>query len=294
MTAQEMTKGSYASVVAGMGSPQKMIGVDFTPYAVNAFDALRDMAAKTDDPKNIKYALAVEMGCFNTFVPMLISLLNNLPVIDADGSGRAVPALNTLLFHINGLDTPPLAMADGENNQIRIKLKGSKNAELAENIGRIISTQFNGKAGLAGWIVNSEEIRGNIATGTIMQAMEIGEAIRDCIESDKLDQVFAALNRGGLVQLKEITYGTVTEFTNETTGGFDYGHFVVSSSSGSAKWRVDYQNENLLLSRADGGKFVPVMTVTDIISVYDSDIGNPLTNADIVEGMNVGIRHGCH
>lgn len=234
------------------------------------------------------------MGCFNTFVPMLISLLNNLPVIDADGCGRAVPALNTLLFHINGLDTSPLAMADGENNQIRIKLKGSKNAELAENIGRIISTQFDGKAGLAGWIVNSEEIRGNIATGTIMQAMEIGEAIRDCIESDKLDQVFAALNRGGLVQLKEITYGTVTEFTNETTGGFDYGHFVVFSSSGSAKWRVDYQNENLLLSRADGGKFVPLMTVTDIISVYDSDIGNPLTNADIVEGMNVGIRHGCH
>ncbi|MED9781329.1 MAG: DUF917 family protein, partial [Peptococcaceae bacterium] len=57
------------------------------------------------------YTMPVEMGAFNTFAPMLISLMTGLPTLDADAAGRAVPGLDTLLSHINGGATSPLAMA---------------------------------------------------------------------------------------------------------------------------------------------------------------------------------------
>ena len=41
----EMNVNAYAAVTAGMGSPVALKDIDFTPYAVNAYNALVDMAA---------------------------------------------------------------------------------------------------------------------------------------------------------------------------------------------------------------------------------------------------------
>lgn len=106
----EMEDGAYAAVVAGMGAPTEGAGKDFTPCAVDAFAEVQRMAAEMG--KGVHYTMPVEMGAFNTFVPMLISLMTGLPTLDADAAGRAVPGLDTLLSHINGGATSPLAMAD--------------------------------------------------------------------------------------------------------------------------------------------------------------------------------------
>lgn len=98
----EMNVNAYAAVTAGMGSPVALKDIDFTPYAVNAYNALVDMAATMG--RTLSYTIPVEIGGFNTFVPMLIAMMNDIPVIDADGAARAVPALDTLLLHVNGLD----------------------------------------------------------------------------------------------------------------------------------------------------------------------------------------------
>lgn len=42
---KEMDDDAYAAITAGMGSPKALLGKDFTPYAVNSFEALVDMAA---------------------------------------------------------------------------------------------------------------------------------------------------------------------------------------------------------------------------------------------------------
>ena len=133
--------------------------VDFSQYAVNAFNTLRDMAAEMDPPRKLEYCIPVELGGFNTFCPMLISLLNDIPFVDCDGAGRAVPALDTLLLHVNGLDTSPLAMADGSDNKVMIKLKDPKDAHMGEEIGRWICTAFGQIAGLSGWMVTRTRSR---------------------------------------------------------------------------------------------------------------------------------------
>lgn len=49
------------------------------------------------------------------------------------------------------------------------------------------------------------------------------------------------------------------------------------------QWIIYFQNENLLVEHE--GK--PIMTVPDITCYYNAATGEPLTNADITEGMEI-------
>ena len=85
----DMDPEAYGAVTAGMGAPTVLKNVDFSQYAVNAFNALKEMGTKMDPPRKLEYSVPVELGGFNTFCPMLISLLNDIPFMTA----RAVRCL---------------------------------------------------------------------------------------------------------------------------------------------------------------------------------------------------------
>ncbi len=284
----EMEDNAYAAVICGMGSPKKVLGVDFSPYVVNAFNALKKHVASMKQPKELKYALAVEMGGFTTCMPILISLMEGLPLMDADGAGRAVPGLDTLLFDVYGLDASPLAFADGDGNEMLLLTKNPKNASFSEEVGRALSATFDGKVGLCGWTVGGKDIDACLAIGSITLAERIGAIVRECMENNTPGEVFRLINERGVAKARQIINGKVTKFFNDTKGGFDYGYFIVTDDDGN-QWRTEYQNENLLLSRLDGEKRIPVMTVPEVIATYDPKTGTPLTNAAIEEGMDIAL-----
>lgn len=280
---KEMDDDAYAAITAGMGSPKALLGKDFTPYAVNSFEALVDMAAKMG--RKLKYCCAVEMGGFNTFVPMLISLLKGIPFIDAGGAARAVPALDTLLLHVNGLDTSPLAMADHKNNRLEIVLSDARDAKEAENIGRHICMAFGMISGLSGWMVTKKQIMEAIGNNTVTYAMSVGE----CLEAYKScgctkGNVYDYLRDKGGLPSRGICTGRITKVETKTAGGFDYGVAIVAGEDGN-EYKVLFQNENLAIFKNDE----ILMTVPDIISFYDKEKHMPLTNADTVEGQYVDI-----
>lgn len=285
--AAEMADGEFAAITAGMGAPTAIKDIDFSPYAVNAFVALKEMAEKMSPKKDLKYSLAVEMGGFNTFVPMLISLVNNIPFVDADGCGRAVPALDTLLLHINGCDTSPLAMADGDDDKVSIVTTDPKNAHLAEEIGRHICMAFGMLGGLSGWMLDKKSISDSIPEGTVTLAENIGKVFRECKEQGKTGAVLETLFSKKVAEGKVICKGKVAKFETIMESGFDRGVVTVEGNSGI--WIIDFQNENLLLSKLESGKKTPYMTAPDIICMYDTDTGTPLTNADVAEGLNVAL-----
>ena len=278
ISVSEMKEGSYAAVTAGMGAPTALVGIDFTPYAINAYEALKVMAAKMDKPKKLEYSFAVEMGGFNTFVPMLISIVNDVPFVDTDGAGRAVPALQTLLLHINGMDTSPLAMADAKNNKLNIFLDDPRDAATAEQIGRHICMAFNMISGLSGWMISKEEA-GKLPVGSITRAKEAGKVLREAVGKNPFDM----LNAAGFPCVSAVpAVCKVVEAETLQKGGFDYGVVTFESELGN-KLVIYFQNENLVLE-VDGK---PIMTVPDIITVVDAKTGVPLTNADTKKGMDV-------
>ncbi len=267
----DMDPTAFAAVTAGLGAPTALQGRDFTPYVVNAFNLLKSIAAGTG--QNLQYSMAIELGGFNTFIPMLISLRNGIPFINVDGSGRAVPGLDTLLLHVNGNNTSPLAMADDVNDKVQIILDDPKNAVLAENIARGVAVAFGSISGLSGWLIQSAAIGTTLPIGSIALCQQIGQVLQDTTITDKL----GTLSSRGILTCREVARGNVTAGGTSQVGGFDIG-FVEA-----AGFRVDFHNENLVLSQGSGSIGTVLMTAPDIICTFDVATGQPLTNADLFD-----------
>ena len=289
--ASDMKVGEYASATAGMGAPAAIVGVDFSEYAANAANLLKEIAER--DGKNLKYNFPVELGGFSIFFPLLLSLNTGAYTIDADGAGRAVPALETLLLNVNGCPTSPLALANGNNDKITVELADPHNAPLAEKIGRDICGEFGNMVGISGWLVNKEDIEKRIITGSITLCEKIGAIMRRA--NCPAEQLFEMLVSEGLVQAKAVCVGEVTDIRVETHGGFDYGTLDVTD--GTDSYRVNFQNENLLLQKKTGAGYADLMTVPDLTCMYCVDPAGaagveprmPLSNADVKKGMRIAL-----
>ena len=290
ITVDEM-KGGYAAATAGMGAPAAIVGVDFSKYAANAFSLLQEVAARHG--KDLRYNIPVELGGFSIFFPLLLSLITEFKTVDADGAGRAVPALETLLLHVNGCPTSPIALANGVNDKITVELADSHNAPLAEKIGRDICGEFGNMVGISGWLVDKTDIENRIITGSITLCEKIGAIMRRA--NCPAEKLFEMLASEKLVQSKVVCVGDVTDIRVETHGGFDYGTLDVTDGTNS--YRVNFQNENLLLQKKTDDGYEDLMTVPDLTCMYCVDPAGaagvdprmPLSNADVKKGMKIAL-----
>ena len=278
MEPEEMDDAGYAACTAAMGAPTKFKEVRIAPYINGSFEHLCKMAdAKR---KSIDYSIAVEIGGFNTLVPLLVAMEKGIPFIDADGTGRAVPALDTLLLHINGLQTSPLAMSDNQGNRISIELENARDAVMGETVGRNLCVAFNQMGGLSGWMVRKNEIIGNLPVGSVKKCCDVGRVLRSATSSAGIFETLAGAVQG--LECREIGRGTVTAVSNEQASGFDKGFVEITGADGT-KWTTHFLNENLILEETGtDGSVRTLMTAPDITCYINTDTCAPLSNADIV------------
>ena len=156
-----------------------------------------------------------------------------------------------------------------------------------------VCIEFGMKSGLSGWMVSKEDIRDRIVDGSITLVEEVGKVFRNTADKTMLLETLA---EKGTVEAKVIGKGKVEKVFTDMSGGFDYGYVLVKGEDG-ADYKVDFQNENLLVSKGEKGTFTPLMTVPDITCMYciqtipgsSVKVGMPVSNADVKEGMVVGI-----
>ena len=294
---------AYASATAGMGAPAAIIGTDFSKYAMNAAGLLAEMAKR--EGKDLKFTFPVELGGFSIFFPFLLSIRSNgkIPIVDADGSGRAVPALETLLLNVNNCPTTPMALANDKGasgDRISVVLDDPYDAPLAEKIGRDISGLFGNMVGISSWLVNGSQLENEVCPYTITLCQQIGRHFRSA--KGPKETLFLELptlpDRILPMAAKQICVGRITEIKSDTHGGFDFGALTVEDvRDPSIHYRITFQNENLLLEKLVGESVQPMMTVPDITTMYCLDpagaegieVNMPLSNADAKEGMVISV-----
>lgn len=282
LDANEMGSDEYAVTVAGLGAPSAIDKVGYDVEAVHAYNAYKKVAAQ--EGKDLKYLMSVELGGFNTAVPIYLSALEGIPVVDADGAGRAVPELGTLLYAVYGITPSPMVLA-GKNGDVLIAyLADPQNTSQAEVIARNMCMSYQMIIGLSTYIVNKEDILNKLATGTISQCMKIGEAISKA----KKENTDVISEIGKVIFSKELFRGKIEKIETRAAGGFDFGVTTlkgVGEFSGKT-WTIDFKNENHLLKNE---KSEVVVTVPDMICLMDMDELVPLTNADTKEGMTLSV-----
>ncbi len=263
----EIPDGQWGAVIAGVGSPKASLSRVRT-YSPGAALALLEKAGGFTS----SFVAPFELGAGNSLNPMLAAVQRGLPIVDGDPAGRAVPELQMTLFHLGGIPLTPLALATEDGISAVIRTERPHDAERAT---RAITAEFGGVSAIACHAMDARDMKRLIIAGTTTRAQGIGAAIR--LAQGRGEEVADSIVREcrGFLLGK----GRIAALRGETKGGFDYGATEVE---GELPIRVLSQNENMIAFRKE--RLLAV--VPDLICSIDGK-GNPLTNADLREGMEI-------
>ena len=87
--------------------------------------------------------IAAEAGGINGTLPFIVSAYTGLPVIDADGMGRAFPELQMCTFGVYGVNCSPVIVRDEKDNEMVVD---AENNHASEMFARVICMQMGTKS----------------------------------------------------------------------------------------------------------------------------------------------------
>jgi len=227
--------------------------------------------------EEVKAIIPPEAGGVNTPVPMAVAGVVGVPVIDADGMGRAFPELQMTSFYTHGVSPSPTAAA---NEKGAITIVDTENALMAERITRNAAMAYGGISWIAGYPMTGKELKKAAIFNSISKSWELGKVVYRCrkFHDDPIENVVQIT--GGFRVFKGKIIDISREFGAEKTKGFSMGRLTLEGLddySGSKAF-VDFQNEWLRLE-IDGR----VMCLPpDLILILDSETGEPI-RTDIVK-----------
>ncbi|MGI9953081.1 DUF917 domain-containing protein [Moorellaceae bacterium AZ2] len=241
--------------------------------------AIMELAAYTG--KKIEVVVPIELGGANTPGPIAAGLVNGIPTVDGDYTGRAIPEIPQTTPYLFGKKLWPIASVDEWGNVTIIK--DAINYAMAERIGKLISAAAYGLAGDAGFLMTGKEMKEVIIPGTLTECYNVGKLIREAREggSDPVKEVTKAL--GGWVLIK----GTVTQKEWEDRVGYYWGTHTITGEGEFAGdvVKVWFKNENHICWKNNN----VLVTSPDIITVVEASTGEPIPNPKLKEGDRVAV-----
>jgi DUF917 family protein len=264
---EDIEEAQWGAVILGMGSPRASLQ-NVRKYSPGfALELLEQTIGH-----ECSFIVPFELGAGNSINPMLASAQRNIPIVDGDPAGRAVPELHMNLFQLNGVPITPLVLTNEERISAIIRTEKPYDAE---RVARAITSELAGVAAVACSAMQARTMKNSIITGTTTLCEQIGAIISDQKMSAADIAQRLCEQYGGYL----LGRGKISSLHNETRGGFDFGTVEVA---GEKPLRVLFQNENMLAIR--DGRVITV--VPDLICTLN-DEGKPLTNADLKTGMEV-------
>lgn len=284
--AGSLDDGALVAIVSMSGAPTVM-----TEKIPNGGEIERVLAlVAAHAARRPDAVLSVEIGGMNSVMPVVAAARMGLPLVDADGMGRAFPEFQITAFNAGGVRFGPRFVTDEKGNVLRID---AIDASWIERINRRALIAMGGSVitsiGLSGADVKRTAIH-----GTISLAVRIGEALR--IARQQGAPWLERLRR--VVDVIPLFGGKVTSVDRRTSGGFARGNCVITGLGDAADQavRIDFQNEHLIARRLPGGEPGEIMATTpDLIVVLDSETGTPITTEALHYGQRVTlIGIPCH
>jgi DUF917 family protein len=262
--------------LAGMGAPGVL--VEKLPRSDDVIEALRALEGYTG--RRFTHLAPAEAGGLNAITPMPAAAVLGLPVVDADGMGRAFPALELVTPTLYGGSCTPLAMVDEHGN--RLVLEAPTNA-WAEKIARSVTVASGCVTMMAIYPMTGAQAKQWLVRGALGLAERIGRLLRETRAAHG-DPVDALVRDQGGVLLME---GKVSAVERRNERGWTIGEAAIEGSGEfrDATMTLQFQNEHLVAVR-DGAV---VATVPDLIMALAADSGEPIPAEEIRYGYRVAV-----
>lgn len=262
--------------IAGFGAPGVLI--EKLPRAAEYERVLQELERFTG--VTYDYVCPAEAGGLNAVTPFATAAARRLPVVDADGMGRAFPYLELVTPTLYGGSATPMVMVDEHGNTMF--LETATNA-WSEAFARAAVLASGANAAVALYPMSGAEAKANLVHGALTVAQDLGRTIREA-RAAHTSPVEAVLSKQNGVLLFT---GKVEEVERRNESGFTLGtaHLRGIGKYQNQGMTLHFQNENLAAER-DG---VVVATTPDLIMAMEVDTGEPIPAEEIRYGYRVAV-----
>lgn len=226
--------------------------------------------------------MPIEIGGVNSTLPIMAAARLGLPIVDADGMGRAFPEIQMVTFSVYGCSATPIVVTDEHLNSVTIE---ADTPERAEGLVRATAIQMGLSVMLSAYPLLGKQVKDYAVHGTLSLALGIGTAIREGRSTgNPVDELIRYLKTTPYYNHAKVLFdGKVTDLRRETTKGFAVGHCQFEAMDGSGRqMEVLFQNEHLV-ARENG---VIKTIVPDLICMVDRETAEPIP----VEHLRYGQR----
>ena len=263
---------------AMMGAPTVLL--EKIPSGEEAIRALRAVERRLG--RKADATMPTEVGGINSTIPLYVAARLGIPVVDADGQGRAFPELQMETFAVEGVAGCPIGIANEKGDVAVIETEDNHRME---SIARGITIRFGGTAYFANYPMTGAEVKRTAVKHTLTLAGRIGNIILGSRRRrlDPFLELVTFFRTTSYSTAHEIFEGKIIDVDRRTSGGFTLCNVAIDS--GKRQCRVEFQNENLV-ARSDG-KLLAI--VPDIISILDAETAIPITNETLRYGQRVRV-----
>ena len=261
---------------AMMGAPTVMVEkIPRGDEIIRAFTALQEFLGK-----EITHTVSIEAGGLNSTTPFSVAAHMGIPLVDADGMGRAFPEIQMVTPTMYGVSATPMALADEKGNAAIIETVDNR---WTERLARSLTIDMGCSAMVALYTMDGRMLKEAMVSGTIGLAEELGRLIREkrAAHEGAIDALLDRLN--GV----RVFTGKIGDVARRTQTGFARGDAKIEGTGGDegSTLELRFQNEHLVALR-DGEI---VVSVPDLIIVLDAETGEPITTEELRYGFRVTV-----
>ncbi|WP_245633583.1 DUF917 domain-containing protein [Amycolatopsis jejuensis] len=272
----EVPDDARIAFVAGMGAPSVVI--EKLPRAsevVAALDVLEEHLGY-----RFTHLAPAEAGGLNAVIPVTAAALRGIPMLDADGMGRAFPSLDLVTPALYGASTTPLSLVDEHGNRVVIT---TETGDWADRVARAVMITSGCVMMSALYPMTGAQAKAWLVRGALSLATRLGEVVRTARERHESPVDAVVAERGGA----RLFDGKVVDVRRATEGGWTVGEAVLQGldSFEGREFRLGFRNEYLVASR-DGGI---VATTPDLLMALELENGTPIPAEEIRYGYRVAV-----
>lgn len=222
--------------------------------------------------------MSAEIGGSNGIIPVVWAARIGLPVVDADGMGRAFPEIPQVTMEIAGISPNPAVMTDERGNVIVFR---ATDGDWMERMERAAAVEFGGMSWSSEYQLTVGQAKaGAVVNHAVSLAIRLGTVVAQA-EHDPVEALADEIHAARLI------VGKIVDVERRTTAGFVRGSATIEGLDADAgrTLRLEIQNENLVALEGERA----LAMVPDIITVLDSQSANAISTERLRYGQRVTV-----
>ena len=229
--------------------------------------------------------VGIEIGGINSLLPIMAAARLGLPLVNADGMGRAFPEIQMVTFNVYGVSCTPLVVTD---DHLTSMIVDTGDAKSAEDLVRMAAVQLGCSVILSSYPMSGEALKRTAVKGTLTLALEIGQAIFSGRKSggavDALVQYLRATPY--YHHCKVLFDGKIVDINRAAQHGFSTGSCRMTAlEDPDRQMEIIFQNEHLLAKENGCTRCM----VPDLICLVDRETAEPVPVDDMKYGQRVKV-----